>query len=355
MKNIASIFLGLILMACSQTTTPSQDLINRLTELSKKGIMYGHQDDPFYGTTWQWEKGRSDTYELVGDYPAVMGFDLGGLEEGHDKNLDSVPFCWIREEAIKQYENGGIVTFSWHPRNPQTGGNAWDVSDPATVRSILPRGENHELFVSWMQSLVDFFLSLQTQSTIHNPQSTIPFILRPWHEYNGSWFWWGRNNCSNEEWLALWNMFQDYINERVPNSIVWCCSPNLDGHFTTEYLESRFPEAGRVDILGYDTYQWGTEKDFVEQSTADIAFLYAYAQEHDMLFTISECGIQNSPVADWWTRVFLPLTEGKEVCYFLPWRNWNKEHFGAAKGLKTEKDFIKLYNNPRTLFLKDLN
>ncbi len=343
MKNLTYILLGLILTACSQAPTPAKALIERLTELSKRGIMYGHQDDPFYGTTWQWEQNRSDTYELVGDYPGVMGFDLGGLEEGHDKNLDSVPFCRIREEAIKHVQRGGIITFSWHPRNPKTGGNAWDVSDPATVRSILPGGEQHELFVTWMQSLVDF---LQTLS--------VPFIFRPWHEYNGSWFWWGWNNCSNEEWLALWNMFQDYINERIPNTIVWCCSPNLDGNFTTEYLESRFPEPGRVDILGYDTYQWGTEKDFIAGSTKDIDFLYAYAQSHNMLFTISECGIQNSPVPDWWTRVFLPLTEGKEVCYFLPWRNWHREHFGAAKGLKTEKDFIKLYNNPRTLFLRDV-
>ena len=330
-------------------STPAQALIHRLRFLSRRGIMFGHQDDPFYGTTWQWEKGRSDTYELVGDYPGVMGFDLGGLEEKHDKNLDSVPFEWMREEAINHVKNGGVITFSWHPRNPRTGSNAWDVSDPTTVQNILPGGEQHELFVEWMNDVATFLETL-----VDDKGEPIPFILRPWHEYNGSWFWWGRKNCTNEQWIALWNMFQDYMNERMPTNIVWCCSPNLDGNFTTEYLESRFPEAGRVDILGYDTYQWGTEKDFVTQSKADIAFLYAYAQEHGMLFTISECGIQNSPVADWWTRVFLPLTEGKEVCYFLPWRNWHREHFGAAKGLKTEKDFIKLYNNPRTLFLRDL-
>lgn len=349
MKNLTYILLGLILTACGQAPTPAQALIERMTELSKKGIMYGHQDDPFYGTTWQWEKGRSDTYELVGDYPGVMGFDLGGLEQKHDKNLDSVPFEWIREEAVNHVKNGGVVTFSWHPRNPRTGSNAWDVSDPTTVQNILPGGEQYELFVEWMNDVATFLETLVDENG-----QPIPFILRPWHEYNGSWFWWGWKNCTNEQWLALWNMFQDYMNERMPTNIVWCCSPNLDGHFTTEYLESRFPEQGRVDILGYDTYQWGTEKDFVEQSTADINFLYAYAQSHGMLFTISECGIQNSPVADWWTRVFLPLTEGKEVCYFLPWRNWHKEHFGAAKGLATEEDFIKLYKNPRTLFLRDL-
>ena len=124
--------------------TPAQALITRLDSLRQKGYMYAHQDDPFYGVTWQWERGRSDTYELVGDYPALMGFDLGGIEMGDAKNLDSVPFTWIREEAIKHVERGGIITFSWHPRNPRTGGTAWDVTDSTVVRNILPGGEQHE-------------------------------------------------------------------------------------------------------------------------------------------------------------------------------------------------------------------
>ena len=93
--------------------TPRQQLLERLTKIQKKGYMYGHQDDPFYGITWNWDKGRSDTYELVGDYPAVMGFDLGGIEMGDAKNLDSVPFSRMRQEIIRQHERGGIITISW--------------------------------------------------------------------------------------------------------------------------------------------------------------------------------------------------------------------------------------------------
>ena len=33
--------------------------------------MAGHQDDPFYGVTWEWEYGRSDVKDVTGDYPAV--------------------------------------------------------------------------------------------------------------------------------------------------------------------------------------------------------------------------------------------------------------------------------------------
>lgn len=53
--------------------------------------MMGHQDDPFYGTTWKWEYGRSDVKEVCGDYPAIMGFELGRLELDSTRNLDGVP------------------------------------------------------------------------------------------------------------------------------------------------------------------------------------------------------------------------------------------------------------------------
>ena len=149
--------------------TPRQKLIQRLAKIQKKGYMYGHQDDTFYGITWDWDLNRSDTYELVGDFPAVMGFDLGGIEMADSKNLDSVPFERIRQEIIRQHERGGIVTISWHPRNPLLGSTAWIASDTTaynqavdalgklrqnemisqlpnpkhTVRSILPGGKKH--------------------------------------------------------------------------------------------------------------------------------------------------------------------------------------------------------------------
>ena len=123
-----------------QAKTPAQKLFKRLAKIQKKGYMMGHQDDPFYGLTWEWDEGRSDVLATVGDYPAVMGFDLGGIEVGDKKNLDSVPFTRIRQEIINHHERGGIITISWHPRNPLTGGTAWDVSSKEVVKSILSGG-----------------------------------------------------------------------------------------------------------------------------------------------------------------------------------------------------------------------
>ena len=274
--------------------TPAQALITRLDNLRQKGYMYAHQDDPFYGVTWQWERGRSDTYELVGDYPALMGFDLGGIEMGDAKNLDSVPFTWIREEAIKHVERGGIITFSWHPRNPRTGGTAWDVTDTTVVRNILPGGEQHEKFIGWLDTVTTFLKTIT-----YKDGSPMPIIFRPWHEYNGSWFWWGQKLCTDDEYKALFRMTYDHIMKQLPTNIVWSCSPNLQGYWTEEAFLSRWPGDDIVDLVGEDCYQWGSEEDFVRQATADVVFLSNYAKDHGKLFAITECGMQNSPVADW--------------------------------------------------------
>lgn len=88
------------LTAQPQPATVRTQLIDRLSALQSHGIMFGHQDDTFYGLTWQWEPSRSDTRETCGDLPAVMGFELGGIEEAHETNLDSVPFALMRREIM---------------------------------------------------------------------------------------------------------------------------------------------------------------------------------------------------------------------------------------------------------------
>ena len=124
--------------------------------------MLGHHDDTVYGIGWEGEEGRSDVKSVCGDYPAVISFDLGELELGNAANLDKVPFDKIRKEIINQYQRGGMVSLSWHARNPKTGGDAWDVSDTTVVKSILPGGENHQKFAGWLGGVADFLHSLKT-------------------------------------------------------------------------------------------------------------------------------------------------------------------------------------------------
>ncbi len=359
-----------LLMSCGQKTvvekTPSEQLAERMRTLVERGYMMGHQDDPFYGVTWSGIAAKESAYDSIqnnagypadssdvrrtcGDFPAVMGFDLGGIEVGDEKNLDSVPFSRIHDELIAHHERGGIVTLSWHPRNPLTGGTAWDVEDTTVVKSILPGGSQYEKFQTWMQRMGDFVDGLKTADG-----QRVPVIFRPWHENNGSWFWWGQNLCSDEEFHALWNMLQDYMNERGFTNLLWSYSPNLDGKWTEERFLQRYPGNERVALIGEDAYQWGTEEDFKRDLTSDLRFLSAFAKKNGKLLAMTECGLQNMTDSTWLTHVLKPIMDQYPISYFLLWRNYKKEYFGPAPELPCAADFRQLYEAKNTLFLEEI-
>lgn len=363
------VIAAIAIVACTnkkpvETAVPqSQQLEERLCSLQQSGYMAGHQDDPFYGIGWAYEDGRSDVLQSVGDYPAVMGFELGGIEMGDEKNLDSVPFTRIHDELLAHVKRGGIVTVSWHPRNPVTtiegggraeqeypSGSAWDVTDSTAVKSILPGGPKAMMFQTWMKRLADFIESLKTDDG-----TPVPIIFRPWHENNGSWFWWGQNLCSDEEFKGLWNLLQDYMNERGFDNLLWAYSPNLDGGWTLERFMKRYPGNDRVALMGIDAYQWGTEEGFVRALTADFDFLSQFARDNGKLIALTECGLQNMPDSSWYSRVLKPIMDQYPISYFLLWRNAGEdEFFGPVPARPCADDFKKLYEAENVLFLKDI-
>ena len=360
MKNIYIIIgVAVLMAACGQKEgkeqTAAEQLAERLAKLQQRGYMMGHQDDPFYGVTWDGTyvgaapSDSSDVLRTVGDYPAVMGFDLGGIEVGDAKNLDSVPFTRIHDELVTHHERGGIVTVSWHPRNPLTGGTAWDVSDSTVVASVLPGGSQFEKFQTWIERVGDFLLTLKTKDG-----RPVPVIFRPWHENNGSWFWWGQALCSDNEFHGLWDMLQDSLTIRGLNNLLWSYSPNLDGGWTEERFLARYPGNDRVTLIGEDAYQWGTEDEFKTALKADLTFLSDFAKRNGKLLAMTECGLKNMTDTTWWTRVLKPVMDEHPISYFLLWRNYKKEYFGPAPELPCAADFKKLYEADNTLFLKEI-
>ncbi len=355
MKKILILILYFILLSFCENQPSEKDktgadlLLERLISLKQKGYMFGHQDDPFYGLTWEWEYGRSDVLETVGDYPAIMGFDLGGIEMGNDKNLDDVPFTRIREELINHHKRGGIVTISWHPRNPVTEATAWDVSDNLVIHKILNVESVRAKFIQWIIKVGDFLATLKTEDG-----TKIPIIFRPWHENNGSWFWWGQNLCSDEDYKLFWNLLQDELIARGFDNLLWSFSPNLDGKWDEERFLKRYPGNDRVALIGEDAYQWGTEEDFVKALTDDLEFLKNFAEKNNKIIAMTECGLKNLPDATWWTRVLKPVMDKYPICYFHTWRNYKEEFFAPDPKQKSAADFIKLYQDSKVLFLKDI-
>lgn len=342
--------------------TGAQQLKHRLERLSEKGIMFGHQDDPFYGLDWAYETDRSDIKDVCGDWPAVMGFELGGIEMGDAKNLDSVPFTRMHDEIIRHYERGGIVTISWHPRNPLTTieggglagqkfpeGTAWDVTDTTVVKNILPGGSKASLFQTWMQRVSDFLATLTTAEG-----EKVPIVFRPWHENTGSWFWWGEKLCSPDDYKALWNLLQDKLTQDGFDNLLWAYSPGMAADLTQEKFLERYPGNDRIGVVGIDGYQWGTKEDFQSQLDQNLKMLTQFCKANDKVAALTECGLKNLTDSTWWTSTILPGVKPYDISYFLVWRNYKEEWFGPSLQTPDQQAFRDMVADERILMLNDV-
>ena len=355
---------ALALVACGTgnqkpVETPKDQLVHRLFSYAQNGqIAYGHQDDLVYGHNWvltDWENDpleRSDVKDVTGKYPMVLGFDLGGIELGQAKNLDGVPFGLMIKGALLHIQRGGIVTFSWHPDNILTGGNAWDVSSNQVVASVLPGGEKHDEFMQWLERAADFFERLG---------SDVSVIFRPWHENTGNWFWWCSNVCTPQQYRELYRMTWLYfVKERGLTNLLWCYSPN--GPIDPKVYMESYPGDEFVDILGADFYEF-IGPDGLEESGdryADVlrdmlVKLNAMGMEHQKLICLAETGLEGLKDPHWWTQVLYPAIKDFPIAYVLTWRNaWNQPgHFYAPwEGFEGAADFKAFSELENIVFLK---
>ena len=389
MNKYIIIALVLFFVGCTSTTpkffpadpnaTPEAvALFQRLMKLQDRGVMYGHQDALMYGYTWWWEPGRSDVKDVVGDYPGVAGFELGEIETGRYRNLDSVAFEQMTEMAKFFHRENGVITVSWHAINPITSqwthreksangpGSAWDIrkftvgrfaesesienfeiiydSDTLNaVKSILPGGRNHNMFNGWLDILADFFLTWRDDNG-----NLIPFIFRPWHEHSGTFFWWGRERCTDEEYAELWRYTVNYLRNKGLNNILYAY--NTDRVYSLEDFLRGYPGDEYIDMLSIDWYGSGPEFNVLVNNAMN--FGSNEAQKRGKLFALSECGNISKDMID--------ILRQYKVSYFLTWRNTMQRPSitnTPAAQQRREASNIQLremYDDPHTLFLRDV-
>jgi hypothetical protein len=371
MRNIQHILLCLLLAFTYSFTSSAQDhdvndvpcdkhatketinLYHNLKKVLDKGIMLGHQDDPAYGFGWKYEPGRSDVKDVTGDYPAVMGFELGRIELDYAVNLDSVPFDKMRGFIKDAYKHGSVITISWHLNNPLTGKTAWDPSPKETVASILPGGEKNTLYNSWLDKVAVFFQSLKGDKGEY-----IPIIFRPFHELNGNWFWWGGKNCTPDEIKQLYQYTEKYLRDvRGVHHLLYAF--NTDKFYSENEFLERYPGDDYADIIGFDIYQRGSNEAFMQDANNMLSMLDSIASAHKKIPALTEFGYGGLPDATWFTSTLLPVLKAHAVSYALAWRNAgvkrdeSKEFYLPYKGHASASDFVLFCNDDKIWLQRD--
>ena len=364
-KSLLSFFLSLVIVLFvvgisnaqidKNTTQETKNLYSGLKRSANKGVIFGQQDALAYGlnadkSRWIGDENRSDIKSISGEHPGLVGYDLGHLELDSANNLDGVPFSRIKTDIRKNYERGGINTISWHPNNPlDLSKTTWDKAE-FTIRKILSDEQNRKNFEKTLDKLADFFLSLKGSKG-----ELIPVIFRPYHEHTGSWFWWGADHCTPEEYKQFWKLTIDYLQKtrKVHNILIAYSTDNFKNK--EHYLE-RYPGDDLVDILGFDTYHRNPPKSdsaFIANAARMVTTIRDLGKSSGKPFAITETGLEQITEADWWTKIIQPIIKNSGLSYILVWRNGRPDHYYAPfEGNNTVEDFRKLQQSGNILLEK---
>lgn len=177
----------------------------------------------------------------------------------------------------------------------------------------------------------------------------IPVILRYAHEMDGSWFWWGKDDCLKEDFIALARLEADYLRSCCGNGqILFAYTPDrwwqgLGTEGKDGYL-AWYPGDAYVDIIGYDDYAIGggktsdeRRKNF-ESALGKMRLMSEYAVTHGKVVCLSESG--NPDSGFYYEDIQRLMTaDGVKAAFFNSWIGpwtWPK----TEQGLKDIKGFV---------------
>ncbi|RZK81921.1 MAG: beta-mannosidase [Pedobacter sp.] len=338
-------------------TKETKALYSNLYKLSENHTLFGHQHATEYGHGWSGEKNRSDVKSVVGSHPAVIGVDLAELSGRPAAEMRKAKEK-LKQNVVDTYNRGGITTVAWHFSNPVSAGDFYwkdSVSLPA-VKYIIPGGNAHEKYKAILDNVADWAKNLKGKNG-----ALVPVIFRPYHEFDGDWFWWGNAHCTPEEFKTLWKFTVGYLRDTANvHNFIYAFSP--DNIFTTpeKYME-RYPGNEWVDMLGTDNYgdmgRYG--KYNLESAVKKLQIVSELARKNNKIAAFTETGLESMPNTSWWNDVLLKVmkSEGVRMAYVLVWRNDTSSpthYYAPFPGHPAVPDFKKFYDDPYTLFEKDL-
>ncbi len=339
-------------------TAETKILAHNLHIISGEHVLFGHQHATEYGHGWAGDTDRSDVKSVTGSHPAVIGVDIMGLsglpEQTVEKNL-----LQLSENVSATYNRGGVVTVAWHLSNPASGGSFYwkdSVSKPA-VKLIIPGGSHHDEYKKILKTVARF-----ANSTKGADGKKVPMIFRPFHEFDGGWFWWGHPHCTKEEFISLWKFTVSYLRDSLSvHNFIYAFSPD-NKFFNEEQFLDRYPGDEWVDMIGMDNYgDFGRDGKYnLSDGVRKLLIVSDVAKKKGKLAAFTETGLESIPNPKWWTEVLLKTlrTKGMQLSYVLVWRNDSRSlthYYAPYPGHKSVSDFLQFYSDPFTWFEKDIS
>lgn len=338
-------------------TRETKALFHNLRKLAKKHILFGHQHATEYGHGWSGEPDRSDVKSITGSHPAVIGVDFSGLSGRSPEAVEKTKAS-LRQQITDTYNRGGVTTVAWHFSNPVSkGGFYWvDTVSVAAVSHLIPGGSHHEKYKEILRTIGDLANSVKGKDG-----TLAPMIFRPYHEFDGGWFWWGKPHCSQQDFVSLWRFTVSYLRDSLQvHNFLYAFSPDCLFRTEAEYLE-RYPGDKWVDMVGMDDYaDFGRNGRYnVNAGIQKLKIVSDYARKTGKLAAFTETGLESISDTTWWTNTLLMAlkSEKMRLTYVLVWRNDTRSathYYAPYPGHASVADFLRFYQEPYTWFEADL-
>lgn len=167
----------------------------------------------------------------TGRLPALLGLDY----------IDPGEWPGVRERALDWHRRGGVVTLCWHWGAPDIGtgyeNSKRDFDVAAALRTGTPA---NRLMLEQMDAVAGELRWLRDRG--------VPVLWRPFHEFSGTWFWWGKHGPAG--FRGLWQLMYDrYTHRHRLDHLIWVlgwAGQNVDPAY--------YPGRATVDIAGADIY-----------------------------------------------------------------------------------------------------
>ena len=350
-------------MVDQNATDETVALFYNLRKLSQTKFAIGQHDafNAFYGVS-----GNSDIKKTTGSDPALLGSDFMFIT---DKNNTGQASNWfyqqeniIIDDTKEAYSKGMINIFCWHLREPNNEDSFYAADMTAAqkntaFRNIMPGGAMHD----WYKTKLDKVASVLSNLRDNN-NKLIPIIFRPFHEFDGSWFWWGANYCSPQEYKTVFQFTVDYLkNTKNVHNVLYSFSPDNTYTTSTSYL-SRYPGDGYVDVLGMDNYG-----DFNNQGTtgsnlanSKLKYLSDLAIEKKKIAALTETGYRvtsTTPAVPNWFSLYLydAMTKNNvQLAFVMFWNNGNGGYYVPTPSNSNAADFNSFVIKPKSVLQNTL-